>query len=70
MPSPSTRREVRIRKFILQPVLDVLEDGQVVGEWTGESFVVFAGHKSFPVPLAKLVIDSVDMKKVDELRTE
>lgn len=63
-------REVRIRKFVLQPVLDVLEDGLIIGEWTGESFAIFAGHKSFPRDLGKLVVESVDMKKVEELRTE
>jgi len=63
-------REVRIRKLVLQPVLDILEDGQIIGEWTGESFVIFAGHKAFPQDLAKLISDAVDMTKVTDLRTE
>lgn len=63
-------RTLLIRKFLIIPLADVLnEDGVVIGEWEGGQVQVFRGSTLFPSRLAEMLEQGAPQDKLDALET-
>jgi hypothetical protein len=63
-------RTLRVRKFIVIPVADIVEeDGSVIGELEGNGFPVYRGSSLFPVPLATKVESEFSQDRLEAFQS-
>jgi hypothetical protein len=67
-------RSLMVRKFLITPIADVIEDGQIIGEMGGDtSLAVYRGSRLFPKDIATFFEDEAQkpeiQKKLEEMAT-